>query len=474
MESDSGRPWQIVIPLHPSGGKMRDDSELRYTLRALATHFTEPYEVTIVGQRLPAWLGGVRLLQGGGLKAALGVAAKAYPEGFFWFYDDCCLLRDTTGEEMKVTPFRRHWVRPNTKWGGQLHAIKARLEKEGRPVMDYSGPHGPYWFDGAMVDEGFEDWPGMKMKFPWESWILNKRAWPGREGVVCQYYAPPGAVEPGDAWILHYNDKGNSPELRAWLEQRFAVAERFEETRDQRPETRDQSPDKRRDGPGVLEVHTLRYGDADWLLKCAPTLDAWCARHGLPLKVWGNEFPQYPCAKFGELDMLRAFLAGPSTHFLYVDADVYVAPFAPVPALTQGFVAARDEPHRNWRAGWQRWCARVMRVAPDRDYVYRNAGVWLCDRAAAQLLLDEARPPWRVAVQEQHQWNVWVMRAVARGIKLEDLDGRWNRYHKQMSEPAWFYHFNCKDKKIPETRDQRPDWLTARARDGRESNEMTE
>ena len=33
----------------------------------------------------------------------------------------------------------------------------------------------------------------------------------------------------------------------------------------------------------TLELHTLRFGKADWLDVCAPTLDAYAARHGVPV-----------------------------------------------------------------------------------------------------------------------------------------------------------------------------------------------
>ena len=239
-------PWQIVFPLHEGGGKLRDDTELRYALRALEAHFKEPFEVTIVGRKVPGWLRvesgerraesgektGVRHIKAGGLKSSLVAAAAAYPDGFFWMYDDCCLLRDTTGRDMQVTPCKPVWSKAETPWGRQLRSIKTRLEKEGWAaargfIRDYSCPHGPYWFDKGMVDEGFADWPGMAAKFPWESWILNKRGWPGREGVCVQYYAECRTVEPGDAFFLNYSDKGNTRELREWLGRRFAAG-RFE------------------------------------------------------------------------------------------------------------------------------------------------------------------------------------------------------------------------------------------------------
>ncbi len=214
--------YPIVIPLHHRGGKFRNNTELRFALRSLARHFKDDCEIAIVGSRLPEWAKGLKHIESrSGLKTALADAAKVYPEGFFWWYDDLCLLKDMTGEEMKVTPACRGWGKPRTGWSRRLDEIRQRLVKEGRPVWDYSRPHGPYWFDQGMVEEGFADWPGMAAKFPWESWILSKRDWPRRHGVVKQYYGG-FRGEPGlNACFLNYNDKGNTLELRRWLGQRF-------------------------------------------------------------------------------------------------------------------------------------------------------------------------------------------------------------------------------------------------------------
>jgi hypothetical protein len=221
----------IVIPLHHRGGKLRDNTELRYCLRSIAAHFKGAHEIVIVGKKLPEWAVGLRHLPcNGGLKSALREAAEAFPEGFFWWYDDCCMLRDATVEEMQVTPACRNFGRAQSRWGYALEKIHQRLRAESLPAWDYSRPHGPYWFDKGMVDEGFVDWPGMKAKFPWESWILSKRDWPRRHGVVKQYYGPfrnpPGA----GACLLNYNDKGNTPELRSWLRVRFPDAAIWEKS----------------------------------------------------------------------------------------------------------------------------------------------------------------------------------------------------------------------------------------------------
>jgi hypothetical protein len=222
--------YPIIIPLHHGGGKLKDDTELRFALRSLEAHFKDDFKVVIVGHSLPEWLKGVEFIDSRqGLKTALLDAANAHPDGFFWWYDDVVLLKDQTGEEMKVTPAMNRWIGPSTSWSRSLDRIRQRLTNEGHPTFDYSRPHGPYWFDKSMVDEGFKDWPGIKAKFPWESWILSKRNWPRRFGVVKQYYGAFNS-EPGDGAIfLNYNDVGNTDELRSFLGARFPDPSMFED-----------------------------------------------------------------------------------------------------------------------------------------------------------------------------------------------------------------------------------------------------
>jgi hypothetical protein len=227
----------IAIPLHHGGGTFKDNTELRIALRSIAAHVTGNYRIVIVGRRLPAWLRGAELLPAGGLKAALRATAAEFPAGFLWWYDDCLVLRDQTIEQLKVTPVI-DLLKPRktkTRWGSSLETVRQRLLAEGLPVRDYSRPHGPYWFDKTMIDEGFADWPDMAGKFPLESWILNKRGWPGRQKVTKQYYGefrgPPNDM----ACLLNFNDIGCTPELLSYLVARFREASPFEKDIAQKP-----------------------------------------------------------------------------------------------------------------------------------------------------------------------------------------------------------------------------------------------
>lgn len=420
----------IIIPLHHKGGKFKNNTELRYALRSIDKNFSGEFEVVIVGKKLPDWLVGVKHLRSnGGLKTALLDASKAYPNGFFWWYDDCCLLKNQTAEELKVTPATKRWQTAQTKWSRSLDKIKDRLLAEGHEATDYSRPHGPYWFDKAMVDEAFADWPGMAGKFPWESWILSKRRWPKRHGVVKQYY---GAFRqpPGEHVFLNYCDNGLTPELIGWLIMQFPHLSRFEQGAQKKPK---------------IEVHTIRFGDPWWLNLCAPTLDAWCEKHRHPLTVWDQSMinAEYPSAKFCEVDMLDRFLAGDSDWLLYVDSDVYVdseAPFSP--PMESGFWIREDLPGGGPR-DFKRWCRRNNQSID--GWVYRNAGVWFCDRKSAASLRAVISKPYIAGCMEQHQLNAWLRDAASKGLHVGFLSREWNAWAYE-SEKAAFYHIAGKKK----------------------------
>lgn len=189
----------------------------------------------------------------------------------------------------------------------------------------------------------------------------------------------------------------------------------------------------------TFQIHTLRWGNPDWLQLCAPTLDAWCERHNLPLTIWDDTDRGYPSIKFVEKDMLEAFLASDATHFLYIDSDVYVHPQAPAPDFKDGFHATTDDPHIQWIPRWREWCRQTFDEIPNVKFLYRNAGVWVCDRKSAEIFLKHFQPPFHAKVQEQHHFNYALSKAVDDGMVLNDLDGKWNRHAGDL-QPAWFFH----------------------------------
>jgi hypothetical protein len=426
---------QVVIPLHHKGGARGNDLELRLALRSLARHFRQPFEVTVVARKLPPWLTGARLIEcRGGLKSALQAAADAYPDGFFWYYDDTCLIRDTVADEMKITSASPGWRSEHqTGWSAQLEEIRARLVSEGYEARDYSRQHGPYWFDRGMVSEAFSDWEGMAGKFPFESWILSKRKWPYRLGAVKQYYGDFNSHPGPHHYFINFNGRGFSDKLIAHLQSRFPRPSRFENDAGDRGRT--------------VEVHTIRYGDAWWLRACSKTLDDWAERHGHKLRVWGpGDIPDgYPSAKFCEIDMLREFLAGKSDWLIYVDADVYVkddAPAHPFGEVKDGFHIRPDIQESRGVRAWPRW---VRRRIPDPEnirhgWVYRNAGVWACDRGAAREMLAVIEAPFFEGYMEQHQWNWWLASAASRGMKVVDLPKAWNSYPRESDASDRFLH----------------------------------
>ena len=219
----------FVYPISPCGGKLGNNTELRYSLRSLEKHFKGDYDVSIVSSELPDWAQGIEHIKcDGNLKAAIRAAADKYPDGFTWIYDDCCLIQDTDEKKIKETPACKNYGVVNTNWGKKLTEIKNRLEKDGIKPWDYSRPHGPYWYDKSMIDEAFDAWPKMSSKFPFESWILSVRDWPRVHGAVVQHY---GAFKPrsiNKARYLNYSDGGFTTELQCLLDELFPLPSKFE------------------------------------------------------------------------------------------------------------------------------------------------------------------------------------------------------------------------------------------------------
>jgi hypothetical protein len=197
--------------------------------------------------------------------------------------------------------------------------------------------------------------------------------------------------------------------------------------------------------PIAIEVHTLRFGNPPWLRECAPTLDAWCERHAIQLHVTRQWDPTYPDPKFCEVDMLRGFLAGSNEWMLYVDADVVVHPSAPRPHFELPGFHIREDTHGRANTRWFAWCQEKFGRTPDPEYLYRNAGVWACDRAAAAAMLAVIELPYHEGIMEQDQWNWWISLAAGQGMPLHILGHEWNRFPKE-HKPSWFFHIFAKNK----------------------------
>lgn len=207
-------------------------------------------------------------------------------------------------------------------------------------------------------------------------------------------------------------------------------------------------------------VFTLRWGETDWLQECAPTLDDWCERHGYPLKVV-SEFPaDLPAEKFIYVDLLREFLASAAERALFIDADVFVHPSAPAIPLDAPGVHCRAD-FQSTANKWGPWVIKHFAGEVHPDHVYRQAGVWACDRAAAEMILAEADSgPFVSGYMEQHQWNLWLARAAMKGMPLNDLPLEWNTMpggEKEKDSAAWFVHLagNKKELKLASYRGRR-------------------
>ncbi len=191
----------------------------------------------------------------------------------------------------------------------------------------------------------------------------------------------------------------------------------------------------------TIEVHTLSYGNRWWLRLCRATLEEWCKRNGHPFTAWAKPPPIYPASKFCVIDMLKQFLAGDKEWFVYVDGDVYVARNTPaLPDLSGPGIYMRADKQGPWARSFRKWVRKCMgiRLAP-RSWLYRNSGVWMCDRASAAILFSLMVPPFFRGMQEQTQLNFWLLQARNRGVDVAFLPHEWNRFPSEEGE-GYFWH----------------------------------
>lgn len=210
------------------------------------------------------------------------------------------------------------------------------------------------------------------------------------------------------------------------------------------------------ENPGTWSIYTLAFGNPDWMQETLPTIRAWTARHELPFVEWSKLNPDYPAEKFVEVDMVRDFLERDEEWMMYVDADIYVHPRAPHPACAvtegSGFYIGEDRPGRVSRQ-WPKWLEGKFDLKIRDGFIYKNAGLWMIDRATAKAFLEHARQPFFEGIQEQHHFNVW---AHDMGDAVKTLPQKWNTMGTKFHDPAWLYHIagNRKMEKIAELRER--------------------
>lgn len=187
-----------------------------------------------------------------------------------------------------------------------------------------------------------------------------------------------------------------------------------------------------------IQIHTIRYGNPDWMAPCVESLENWVERHGYDLVVWDDPevWAAYPDPKYTEIDAIRHFLKGDADAMAYFDADVWLHPEAPEIPVAEGLALHSCRLHRLHGPHWREWCGKPM-----PDWNYANAGVWTLDREAAKMLLAEALPPYRCleGFLDQHDFNMWAASAMSKGMKVSELPPQWNTWGREF-EPAWAYH----------------------------------
>lgn len=205
-----------------------------------------------------------------------------------------------------------------------------------------------------------------------------------------------------------------------------------------------------------VEVHTLRYGEPNWLPVMVPTQETWCQRHGYSLKVWDDGGLETP--KFRIVEMLRDFLNGSKEWFLFLDADVFVHPSAPkLPLLHSGLNVVIDKIGK-WSRDFPKWAENHFGQDSYDKWKYFNSGVWSIDRRSAKILIQEMtgvfhrggewsgqlpsdyNRSFMAGCQEQHQFNFWAFTASRKGLSVHYIGSEWNVMDRSVDLPGWFHH----------------------------------
>jgi len=231
----------VVFPLHHAGGADGRNGELKYALRSWDKHYKGKIRIAIAGAHKPNWITDdvilipcVKVHANGrmkpkGLKSSVKTTAGFFHQGFMWAYDDVVLLKDETEETIKNAHATTKWKHGGGRWQRSCFKVFERLQKEGLQDFNFSSPHGTYYLDYSMVVESFNDWGAMKGRFPFESWILNKRKCkPKFDQFTRLIKANINIVVPETSAMLNWSGNCWNEPLKKYLQEKFPEPSRWE------------------------------------------------------------------------------------------------------------------------------------------------------------------------------------------------------------------------------------------------------
>ena len=140
----------IVYPLQAQ----YDYTELLFSLRSVEKYFTPPYEVVVVGDKIPEWLTNVTQIcvpdilgrKQLTIKKKIYAALEVYPTDHFFMNDDVYLLEETDGKypyfyQGMLTTVGESGARP----------LLNELTKMGKPIKNFD-LHQPLIYDYRFKD----------------------------------------------------------------------------------------------------------------------------------------------------------------------------------------------------------------------------------------------------------------------------------------------------------------------------------
>jgi hypothetical protein len=197
-----------------------------------------------------------------------------------------------------------------------------------------------------------------------------------------------------------------------------------------------------------LLCYTWFYGRKPWMPTFFPPMRSWAIRHGIDLKVWQQapddvQFKQSPILKW-----LRIFLDSGHDWFMYLDADVMIHPLAPHPLSENhplGISALAEPEQKKHRSAWVSWVETHFQREIASDFIYRNDGVWMIDRASAVIFIGYCEQHMLPGNYDAYYFNLWLHDVLQAGkIEIHDLPQKWNRLPCRApyvaNIPGWFYH----------------------------------
>lgn len=215
--------------------------ELRKSILSVQRNVPGNHKITVIGEK-PAWYEGhhipvpaVRMrVPTGHLpfrdtqnKLVYAVHSSEVDDSFIWMMDDVYFLKTTAVEEI-CRPINDPWYRVNTKtiWHQLIRITFAALQKQGRMNLQFA-THLPHFFEKEKLREMFRVYDYPKTLLIFENLYRNHFEIQSDvipyTGFLRRLLVPmsTGSLHEIGENVLNYQSKCYTPQMKAFLEQKF-------------------------------------------------------------------------------------------------------------------------------------------------------------------------------------------------------------------------------------------------------------